>query len=1157
MFLSLTSLCFAQGDRGTIRGTVTDQSGAAVPEAAVTARNVRTGLVQSGVTSVEGVYTFLYLPVGTYRVTVEKPGFRRAEATDLVVNVSSLVTQDMQLTVGDVGQSIEVTAGAALLEQQGTNLGKVVSTKAIMDLPLFISGGLRSNMTFISLTPGVTGSSNNPRIGGGLQTGQSVQLDGAESQSERSNDAGMNGVSVEAVEEFKVQSGAYSAEFGRTSNGIINWVTKSGTNEVHGSGFLFNRNEFFNARGYTFTPTTRPVVRQWNYGGSVGGPIYIPKLYNGRNKAFFFFAYERADTRNGRSTSLVTVPIEEFRNGDFRRYVDSANRVIPLYDPFDANGNLIQDAFARPRLECRGVLNVICPERIDPTAKSVQSVLPPPDDPTKITNNTRSGSRSSSKLQVPSIKGDYLFSEKQRVSFLYGRWTNPAQPGFGPVEGVPNLNWPTDQKIQYYRFNHDYIIKPNLMNHLTLGLNRRHLVENPDNINNVPDDWRVAVQIPGTPNGGKPGKSTRYNTEWVTYSTHVDTDSRQRSWNLKEQVAWLKGRHSVKFGFDYIKVFYRRLDCNDCAGQILFSRAATGNPGASGTTGSAEASFMLGLASFGQTAYGGDFGYFFPYYAWYTQDDFKVTSRLTVNIGLRYDLPISKEEMNHKNSNLNPNLPNPAAGGLPGALEFAGDGPGRTGRSRFGETRKNAWGPRFGIAYQLTPKTVVRAGGSIFYQPVRENGNADRGTEGFGGWFYSQTDYLGTGISFRLREGFNTYASQIRAGTPPRVDPTLALYSTPYYYFPQAGRAPYFTDWNFTVEHSFITNSVARVSYHANIGNKLLKTITMNQLDPKYWSIYGTLLGRRLDDPLVIATGFKPPYPGYPTSRQLQQALRPFPQYDNINTSAGGMNDGHMTYHALEASYEHRFNHGLYMLASYTFCKLISNTDDEGGTGTYNQNDYDRRAEKSVSAQDTPHNFRVAYVYELPFGRGKKYLGQTNRLVNALVGNWRVSGIHTYVSGQPLGPFTSSQQVYGASGVNPSVGGATTTVAYATRASFASPAQPLLNPAWNSSPETAWSVPYLNPAAFRRPANMEFGNMPRLLDYLRGPGAVNEDLSILKNFHFDERRYLEFRASAANALNRHRLPGPNTNVDSPDFGKITQPQGNSPRTIQLGAKFYF
>ena len=276
LILFLVCATFAQ-DRGTIRGVVTDQSGATVPDAVVTVKNINTGLTQSVKSSADGVYNVLYLPAGDYTVTTEKAGFRKAQTSGVTVHVATVANVDVAMAVGAVDQSVEVTAAAPLLDVQGTNLGKVIPKNAIKDLPLFISGGLRANLAFVVLTPGVIGSSSNPRIGGGLLDGQSEQLDGAESNSERRNDPAMNGVSVEGMEEFKVQSSSYSAEYGRTSNGVINWVTKSGTNKIHGSLFVFNRNEVFNARGFTTAPSKRPIVRQWNPGGSVGGPIYLPE----------------------------------------------------------------------------------------------------------------------------------------------------------------------------------------------------------------------------------------------------------------------------------------------------------------------------------------------------------------------------------------------------------------------------------------------------------------------------------------------------------------------------------------------------------------------------------------------------------------------------------------------------------------------------------------------------------------------------------------------------------------------------------------------------------------------------------------------------------------------------------------------------------------
>ena len=254
---------------------------------------------------------------------------------------------------------------------------------------------------------------------------------------------------------------------------------------------------------------------------------------------------------------------------------------------------------------------------------------------------------------------------------------------------------------------------------------------------------------------------------------------------------------------------------------------------------------------------------------------------------------------------------------------------------------------------------------------------------------------------------------------------------------------------------------MGRVTYHGNVGNKLLSRLqTLNQLDPKYLAIYGTLLGRRLDDPQVVATGFKAPYAGYPMNRQLQQALRPYPQYGNIDGTAGGLNDGHLTFHALETSFEQRFSNGLYALVSYTYCKTITAVDSEyqfAGFGPA-QNQYNRAVEKSVSSQDTPHNLRMSYVYELPFGKGKKWLGSASRALNLLVGNWRVSAIHTYVSGTPM-TFRSNQLMYGATGVEPVTDGSAVAGTNSTRASFASATVTLLNPDWSADPPRPGAFP--------------------------------------------------------------------------------------------------
>ncbi len=1156
--LMASGLCLAQ-DRGTIRGVVKDQSGAIVPGATLTVKNVNTGLTESATTSADGVYNVLYLPVGEYTVTTEKAGFRKAEVTGVGVHVATVATVDVTLTVGGVDQVVDVTASAPLLDVQGTNLGKIIPKNAIKDLPLFISGGLRANLAFVVLTPGVIGSSGNPRIGGGLLDGQSEQLDGAESNSERRNDPAMNGVSVEGMEEFKVQSSSYSAEFGRTSNGVINWVTKSGSNQIHGSIFVFNRNEVFNARGFTTAPSKRPIVRQWNPGGSVGGPIYLPRIFDGRNKAFFFFAYEHSSTRNGQSTSLVTAPLDEFRNGDFRKLVDSAGKMVPLYDPFDAAGNVIPNSVDRPILQCNGVTNVICPNRIDPTAKLLVGMLPHPDNPNLLTANYRSRSYSTSLSGLPSIKLDYIFNDKHRISYLYSHFHSPATPSINQFEGLPGTGFPSDSLTEYHRLNDDYSIRPNVLSHLTIGYNHRHIYEAPAYVNTFPADLAKQIYLKGNPNPLIDGVSTVYGAGGATWGNTVFTDSRQRTTDIKEQVAWIKGRHSAKFGMEYLAGIYRRLDNNNTWGNVSFSAAGTGNQSVA-NSGNDFASFLLGTASGGSFRYPDDTAFHWPYYAWFAQDDFKVSQKLTVNFGLRYEIPVPKEERHHHNSNFCPTCPATAFGGIPGAMVFAGV---NGAPDRFGETRKNALGPRLGVAYQIDSKTVIRSGGAIYYQPPREDGNADNGIQGFGGTFGATANFLSNGISYLTKNGLSAFTTQIQNLKPPISDPqTLTgnlFQQSPFFYYSKTGRSAYFSDWQISIERAVTGDSVFRATYHGVVGNKLIsRQQSLNQLDPRYWSIYGSLLGNTIssviNNPTVIAAGFKLPYASYPTNLQLQQALRPFPQFSGIDSNASGLNDGHSTYHALETSFEHRFSKGLYLTATYTFCKLISTSNGEDAnrdTLGAVQNQYNRRLDKAVAYnEDTPHNIHIGYVYDLPIGKGKPLLNRMPKVVNGVFGNWKVSGIHTYVSGTPLW-ISCGQNFFGA-GNN-------------ARCNFAPGATtgqvPLINPAWTWSHDNIGTtalgrIPYLNPAAFVLPPNMTYGDTPRQMPYLRRPWTVQEDLAILKNFVIHEKGNLEVRLSASNAPNRVVFGGPNTTQSSPDFGRITG-TGNSPRSVQLGARLSF
>jgi hypothetical protein len=957
-------------------------------------------------------------------------------------------------------------------------------------------------------------------------------VDGGETMSERRNDPQMRAVSADGIEEFKVQSGAYSAEYGRTSNGIMNYTTKSGSNEFHGSFFTQHRNEHLNAEGFFWGGRGESLQRQTSFATGIGGPIYIPKVYDGRNKAFWFFSGERSRSKARRSTGLVQLPIDDFRNGDFRRYTDSSGNVVPLYDPFDASGNIIPDGRERPRMECNGMLNVICPERISPVAQTIFQYLPSPDDPTKVFNNTSerfNGTRTPGALAgVYSIKGDYNATDKLRFNGLFSTQYFDNPPLIGPIPGPLAEAFQEFGHFKYYRANADYVFTPTLLNHFTFSHNRRNLGEGPNL--GLDDSYRSATLMPGV-SADKSPNYTHYSTEFGNYGGRVNTISPGRTWQISDQVSWLKGRHSFKIGFEFLRVNYSRIDCNGCSGQISHSAASTGNPGVSGTTGIQYAGFLLGLASGGSFNYGADINNIYKYMAGYIQDDFKVNNALTLNIGLRYDLSLPRMEQDRQHSNFNPLLPNPEAAGLLGALEFAGEGEGRTGTSRLQDTKKNAFGPRFGLAYQITPNTVLRGGASITYDSIREDGNAADGIQGFGGTFSAPGNFISDSISFTYDNGFNQFSDLVDATRPPRIGPSIANFQSPQYKDRESGRPGYFFDYNITLEHSFTPSTLWRASFHANYGIKSRRNRNYNLLDPKYLDMFGSLLttplSTAMQDPRVINSGFQLPYPDYPTNVQLQQALRPYPHYSG-NISGTSLS-GHSTWNALETSFEKRFSDGFYALASYTFSKLLV-----AETGMI---EFNNLTEKAVSGDDRPHVFALSYIFELPIGRGKKFLNDAHPVVQGLLGNWTISAVQRYQSGTPLG-VGCGQNLRG-------VGSARCILM---------PGQPLLNPNWN--PDDQFSK-YLNPDAFFEPPNHVFGNMPVRLAQMRQPNQLNEDVAVSKTFFFGEETNLEFRASAFNVANRHLLGSLQTNTRSADFGQFNNPQSNLPRSIQFSLRLTF
>jgi hypothetical protein len=1162
LFCALPS--FAQ-ERGSITGIITDPTGAAVPSAKVTAIDTATARAQTTSTTSVGLYTIPELVAGTYKLTVEKTGFKEAVADNVSVVVNTTTRIDLTLNLGATTQTVEVTAAAALLQTDRTDVGSTLTSSEINNLPLTLSGGLRSPTSFVILAPGVAntpqsgGGDIGIRVAGGMSYDTSQLYDGGEMMSGRQNGPPINLIPVDAVQEFKMVTGSYSAEYGRTGNGVENFVSKSGGNQIHGDGFEMNRNTAFNARG--FYPATVPVNKQNDFGGSVGGPVFLPKIFDGRDKAFFFFSLERSKYEAGSPSGLTSVPTAAMKNGDFTSWVNSAGAMIPLYDPATTATDPVTGAITRQPMSCSGAVNVICPSRIDPTAAYLMSLLPNPTLPGIFNNIPVVGSGGETQ-QTFNIKGDWSASAKSHFAGSYGREFYGSPATEGPIPSVLGANFATSGKSDLARFSHDYTLGPSLLNHFIFSGNWTRYLEYSSITAAKGGPYtmtaaeRSAIQLKGIP--GDPNAASEYQLGdgYPQLNMWVGTNSPDRTWMIEDTVNKISGRHSMKFGFEYLHTLFARKDCNQCAGEADFSDAITGLPGSTAQTGSSLAGFLLGLPSYGAYNLGGFGNENAPYYGWFFQDDFKVNSKLTLNLGLRYDIDIPPTERRGEVGNVCLWCANPDANGILGAVEFGGVGPGRTGLDRFTDSRKNGWGPRIGFAYQVTPTTVFRAGAGLFYDPPREGGNADTHNTGFAGYrsVFQPNSYT---QAFTLAQGFPTPVPA------PTIDPGMCSVNSsigcnPWLQYPYSGYAPRLGTWNATAEHRFGNNTLVRAAYEGTVGVSLWSEKEVLDQTPSQDMALGSMLLQPLSSvlgtPAGNAAGIKLPFASFPTDLTVAQALLPYPQYYGFSQAPLGDTAGHSTYHALELSVEHQMSHGLWINANYTWSKTIGNTQGgnpglggfvgNGDSGT--QDEYDRRADKAVSPGDVPHRLVITYVYNLPVGRGKHFLGNTNAVADAVLGGWRVSGVQQYQSGVPI--WITSNQTTGL--LNHQMERAN--VNWGT---------PLKNSAWNGDPNAG--IPYLNPAAFSRPAEFTFGNSPAAFSNLRNPGYLNEDLSLAKDFSIMEKVKLTIQANFFNAFNRVILAGPNTSLESAAFGLISSQTGDpnsgipGSREIQLSGRITF
>lgn len=1129
--LTFGAIALSQSQTGSMSGTVLDANNAVVPGASVEAVHVSTGTTLHTVSSDAGLYVFPNLPPGTYTVTVEKPGFNKLVRTGVEIFIAQRQALDLQLQVGDVKQSVEVTATQPLLETENSQRGQTLTPRMYQTLPLWF-GGLQNPSAFLSYMSGVNNGSE-MSISGSIGRAREQLIDGTSNVIPESGGTVFNPPSAESFSEVRLLTGQYSAEYGRVGGGVEIFTTRSGTNDYHGTWAYNMRRDIWEAAGWSVNqnranpPGFRPKDRFNATSGGVGGPVWIPKVYNGRNKTFFYFSSDN-DLRPVTPTAIVnTVPTALETQGNFSQIPQT------IYDPATTSGT----GSTATRSPFPG--NIIPTSRFSKISQNILPFVPAPTGPA-LSNNHAFVNTSHVTDHVWAFKIDHIFSERNRISYFQSwddQLTYAVSDFTGPLgTGLGNQY----QKPHIYRINHDFTISPTLLLHTTFGYST------------TVQTWGVPAQAGYGSKFGFPGLSGDSDatpviqfaaadayTNWGMQQGKVNNGGQNNyTPEIDQGLTWVKGKHELKMGWEYRRPQTFGYDLAGTNGNYTFARAETADPANTGTTGNSFASFLLGLPD--QASAAATPVQFvnitYQYYAFYFQDNWKVNPRLTLNLGLRYEVPINWSTPIMGSVSLT--TPNPGANNLPGAYVFPGSGPNRLGVNRFWPTDYTDLGPTLGFAYQVAPKTVLRGGFGIFYEAT---GNGGCGcTLGANGSFAQVSN--GVSAPFQWDGGIPKPANY---QPPPFLSPSVGNGLAVDYMGPNFGKAPRIYNWSFNVQHE-IKNFLIEAEYAGNRGYRLASTLDLNQVNPSFLPLAQQgLLQQSITAPAVVAAGFSKPYPTF--TGTLAQSLRPYPQYLNVYSRNSG--DGQTWYDSGMIRVQRRFGDWQFS-ASYVRSKtlgLLTYRQIFTQSSAFAQDMYNLDPAKSYLPFDQPNVFDFLSSYDLPLGRGKRFLGGSNRFVNAIVGGWTVSDTHQYRSGV-LFSLTCPDTLGN---------GVLFTDARMCNENSAS----VLTGQGRTSldPNNPNSV-YFNAAAFSVPGQFAFGTSSQYNGRFRQPPVFIDNFSVIKTINMwpkgdESRLQLRLYANAANAFNRTDF-GVNGTVGNPNFGRATGPQ-LGPRLITMGARIYF
>lgn len=1138
LFVLLVAAAIAWGQSYTaaVRGVVTDSTGASVPGAKVTVIEVERNVPHATTTDEVGRYFITALPPGSYTLTVEASGFRKHTQTGFSLAVQQPATMNVELRIGDVATTVEVTGTAPLLNTTISSLGQVVENKYIISLPNLG----RDSLALTYLTPGVVGSAgrrgdtNTNFVANGARNSTSdVLVDGVTVTTVEQN-SGITDLkykpSVDAVQEFKMQTNFFPAEYGQTGGAVINMVTKSGTNDFHGTAFYFFRHSDLNANSWFSNRSGRqiPYYRRDQFGGVLGGPVK-------KDKTFFFATYQYTRSKNPNSATSTWPTLDQL-HGDFSKTFQSDGRLIQIHNPFDTFLNASNAVERRPFAG-----NIIPRSMFDPVAVKAMSYFPKPNqvtNPVTNTNNWFQEAISRNSNHQMDFKGDHNFSEKMRVTgrFSYGRSNGNPPNLFGEKNPANTYNdGPNGTRTQSAVADFTRTQSSTTLWTVRYGYVYSSYFRNPF----VPFDL-TELGLPAYMKGNAT------HLVFPTFAPDGYTDIGTEGWLVMDRQegahqfsgAMIKslGGHSLKAGGEFRHYFLDYLQPGYPSGQFTFSAQATRRRTNVGDNyqGNGFATMLLGWGGGGSFHIDPKVFTRSRYMGYYIQDDWKVTRKLTLNLGLRYEFDIPRWEKQNRQSYWDLDAPAPIrvpGYDLRGVFRFVNDDH----RSPF-KGDYNNWSPRIGFAYALSGKTAIRGGWGMLYQLSRSTVFGHTGS-GFN---------VNSSPTFTLDSNATLYA---RLSNPyPQgmlLPPGNSLGDRTFLglgagtVVPDYNRNPEYYSWNLSVQRELPWRAVLEVNYTGSRGAHLFVPYTsLTPLDPRYWSLGRNELERRVPNPFYGHITDPTAVNLNRDTVQLFRLLRAMPHFDGASAGTSEPPAGDSYYHALQMKYEKRFSQGLTFLGHYTWSKLIDDSSISSGNlswlggSTSMQNPLNRALEKSLSAHDIPHRLVLTGAYELPFGKGRALGTNVGRLADAFIGGWEISGFLTLQSGNPLQISQNAGQLWNGT-QRPNLIG---------------------NPATSGRVQDRLNR-YYNAAAFSRPAPDTFGTAPRYLSY-RGPGIRTLDAALLKSWRTKEGQRVEFRVEAANATNTPIFGDPASSYGATNFGQITGTKVG-PRNVQLGFKYYF